>query len=83
MKNENLLVGDAARQAFNTEVKTACIYCDMFDNFGVTDVPCECCETAEKIDRNFQELYVVARDYSWTYIKTHENDGCGPYFFKK
>jgi len=27
-------------------------------------------------------LYVVAKDYSWTYIKTHENDLCGPYFMR-
>ncbi len=25
------------------------------------------------------EIYVVANDFSWTYIKTHENF-CGPYF---
>ncbi len=29
----------------------------------------------------FIEVYVVAKDYSWTYIKTHE-DYFGPYFYK-
>ena len=82
VENENLLVGDAARQAFNDEVKASCICCDMFGDFGVTDVLAECCETAEKIDANFHELYVIAKDYSWTYIKTHEGDHCGPYFLK-
>ena len=28
-------------------------------------------------------IYVVAKDYSWTYIKTHEGDSCGPYFLRK
>lgn len=28
------------------------------------------------------EVYVVASDWSWTYIKTHE-ETCGPYFMKK
>ena len=37
-------------------------------------------DTAEKIDSELIEFYVVAQDYSWTYIKTHEGDGCGHYF---
>jgi len=36
--------------------------------------------TAEKIDKWIVEFYVVAKDYSLTYIKTHECDLCGPYF---
>ena len=27
------------------------------------------------------EIYVIASDFSWTYIKTHESM-CGPYFMK-
>jgi len=29
------------------------------------------------------ELYVVASDWSWTYVSTHENDWFGPYFCKR
>ena len=29
------------------------------------------------------EIYAVAKDFSWTYIKTHEDDWCGPYFCRK
>lgn len=32
----------------------------------------------------FIEVYVVAKDDSWTYIKTHESCmGLGPYFYRK
>ncbi len=32
----------------------------------------------------FIEVYVVAKDFSWTYIKTHETCmGFGPYFMRK
>lgn len=82
-KPEGLLTGDAARRAFDEAVKTDCIFCDMFGDGGVTDRPSPRSDTAEKIDRNMTEFYVVAKDYSWTYIKTHENDLCGPYFLKK
>lgn len=80
---DTLLVGDAARQAFNQIEKTDCICCYMFNKSGVTDQLSPCYDTAEKIDAELAEFYVVAKDYSWTYIKTHEGDLYGPYFLKK
>ena len=82
IETENLLVGDLARQAFNQASKENCIFCDMFGNGGVTDKLSAEYDTAEKIDDRFAEFYVVAKDYSWTYIKTHEGENCGPYFFR-
>ena len=80
IKPDGLLIGDAARQAYNDAMKTECIFCDMYNNGGVTDKLSPQYDTAEKIDENLTEFYVVAKDYSWTYIKTHECDLCGPYF---
>lgn len=37
--------------------------------------------SAEEIE-SFTECYVVSKDKTWTFIKTHE-DMCGPYFYKK
>ena len=82
IKPDGLLIGDAARQAYNETVKTDCIFCDMYNNGGVTDKLSPQYDTAEKIDENLTEFYVVAKDYSWTYIKTHECDLCGPYFLR-
>lgn len=55
----------------------------MINGNGVTDNISPQFDTAEKVDRELIELYMVAKDYSWTYIKTHENDACEPYFLKK
>ena len=82
IKPDGLLTGDAARQAYNEAVKTDCIFCDMYNNGGVTDKLSPQYNTAENIDENLAEFYVVAKDYSWTYIKTHECDLCGPYFLR-
>ena len=82
IKPDGLLIGDAARQAYNDAMKTECIFCDMYNNGGVTDKLSPQYDTAEKIDENMTEFYVVAKDYSWTYIKTHECDLCGPYFLR-
>ncbi len=79
---DGLLAGDAARQAFDKIVKDECICCDMFGSGGVTDTLDPLYDTAEKIDAALTEFYVVSKDYSWTYIKTHEGDLFGPYFLK-
>ncbi len=80
---EELLTGDQARLAFDRADKTSCICCDMYNGNGVTDHLPSRFDTAEKIDSALSEYYVVAGDYTWTYIKTHEGDNCGPYFLRK
>lgn len=82
IKTDSFLMGDSARQAYNEAAKTDCIFCDMFGNGGVTDRLSSQYDTAEKIDASLTEFYVVAKDYSWTYIKTHEGESCGPYFLR-
>ena len=37
---------------------------------------------AEQLNQR-TEIYAVAKDFSWTYIKTHEDGWCGPYFCHK
>ena len=79
---DRYLAGDDARRAFDQVRKNDCIFCDAFGNYGVTDKLSDQYDTAEKIDEKLNEFYVVAKDYSWTYIKTHEGDLCGPYFMR-
>lgn len=82
IKPAGLLVGNDARRAFDKIEKNDCICCDMFGSNGVTNKLSTEYDTAEKIDQKLTEFYVVAQDYSWTYIKTHEGDLCGPYFLR-
>lgn len=79
---DGLLEGKAAKEAFNQTDKSNCICYNISVNGGVTDfLPSEW-DSAEKIDNQQSDFYVVSKDYSWTYIKTHETDLCGPYFLK-
>ena len=40
--------------------------------------------SADEIDRDENgDVYVVAKDFSWTYVRTHETGLCGPYFCTK
>ncbi len=73
--------GNAAREAFDRMDKRNCICCDAFGK-GVIDGLSLGGYSAKNIEEQFVEFYVVSTDYSWTYIKTHEGDLCGPYFLK-
>ena len=37
--------------------------------------------TAKAVDKDrASDVYIVAKDFSWTYVRTHEEGWCGPYF---
>lgn len=76
------LEGKDACKAFDQADHSNCLCCDIFGDGGVAEGLPLGCNSAESIDERFVEFYVVASDYSWTYIKTHEGDLCGPYFLK-
>ena len=80
---EKYLVGNAARKAYDMINKTNAIVFELWDDDNTTKPMQEKYNTSEKLD-NLPETYVVAPDFSWTYISTHENDcqGLGPYFMK-
>ena len=82
---EKILQGDAARSAYNKANKdgAVCLQLDFEDTpTPLTDE----FDTAEKLegpDGLYAEFYVVGKNYSWTYIVTHETGmGLGPYFME-
>lgn len=82
LEPESFLTGDDARSAYDNVDKSDCLFCDMFGPNGVTDQLLDEYSSSKEIDSKITELYVISSDYSWTYIKTHENDLCGPYFMR-
>ena len=75
------LVGDAAREAYDSMDKGDAVCLRWFDDDRTQELS-EDLHTAKALD-NQHEIYVVSKDFSWTYIKTHEYDACGPYFMKR
>ena len=77
------LEGDTARKAFDNlsiYVKENAIYIEPFErggSFSLTQKKV----TSAMLDEH-TEIFAVARDFSWTYIKTHEGNLCGPYFYR-
>lgn len=78
---EKYLEGDSARQAYDKANKDGAISLQL----DFEDKPTALTEefdTAKKIE-DYDEFYVVGKDFSWTYIVTHETDiGIGPYFMQ-
>lgn len=73
------LTGNAAGAAYDQADKQGALYMDWFESDHTKLVADDLC--AADAWTSFVEVYVVGKDFAWTYIKTHEEDLCGPYFY--
>ena len=73
------LTGDIARKAYDKIDKHNALYIEWFEDHETNNFTTNL-NTADALDK-MTEVYIVASDFSWTYIKTHESM-CGPYFMK-
>lgn len=90
---EKVLIGDVAREAYEAVDKEGAITIQFdkpllkirWDKKRLVDIHTteitEKYKNAKVVDK-VQELYVVDKDWKWTYVSTHENGWCGPYFYR-
>lgn len=82
LRKESFLNGDTAREAYDslsTCERESAIYIEPFKDSGTFSLTKKEA-ISEKLDE-YTEIYAMAKDHSWTYIKTHEGDPFGPYFY--
>ena len=79
LDGSKFLEGDEAKEAYNKANKRGAQYIEWFKDEKTHDITWEL-NSATALDK-MVEVYVVASDFSWTYIKTHEGM-CGPYFMR-
>lgn len=74
---------DDARAAFDSLQYTDAIrFCDGY-SMHIEGTSNTGKVTAKEIDADpAGDLYIVAKDFSWTYVRTHESS-CGPYFCER
>ena len=81
---ENFLVGEEACKAYDRIDKTGAIasFEEYLDKRGTESLEKEFFLSKDVVD--YPELYIVGKDWSWTFISTHENffENLGPYFMK-
>lgn len=80
LDEKRYLTGKAAEEAYNSVDKHGALYIEWFKKDHTDALTDDLSSSAALGD--LYEVYVVAEDFSWTYIKTHENEMCGPYFMK-
>lgn len=79
LSENQYLLGNEAKEAYDNIDKNGAIYIKWFEDNHTKDITQDFI-SANDLD-NFVEVYVVGKDFEWTYIKTHEST-CGPYFMK-
>ena len=79
LDKKSYLSGDSARKAYDQIDKSNALCIEWFEDDETKNLTAKR-NTANALDE-MTEIYVIASDFSWTYIKTHESM-CGPYFMK-
>lgn len=80
-QKRSCLVGNEAEKAFNDMNKNK-LY--VFYQFSDDILILENAENLKASDLTDEsDIYVVDKDFNWTYVVTHEKDWCGPYFSKR
>lgn len=79
-EKKKCLEGKEAENTFHNEGKKECYifyqHCD--DVLLIKDASLLSMDDMYKGD-----IYIVDKDFTWTFVKTHEHRWCGPYFAKK
>lgn len=78
------LKGEDARKVFDElQYEEAIRFYDGYSNH-IENVSMIEKITAKAVDKDkASDIYIVAKDFSWTYVRTHEDGWCGPYFCKR
>lgn len=75
------LIEEQADITFNKQSKQSCyVLCQHTDDAFILENASPL--TAEDFV-NEEDVYVVDKEFNWTYVKTHETGWCGPYFSRR
>ncbi|WP_391559737.1 DUF4275 family protein [Robertmurraya sp.] len=80
-KKKDCLKEIKAENAFNNEPKNACYVFYQHSDYALI-LENASLFTADDLT-NETDIYVVDKEFNWTYVKTHETGWCGPYFSRK
>lgn len=78
-ENQECLQKDAARKAFDEVIKED----ELFVMYQHLPYITQYCKASKVVAADFdseQDIYIFNKDFTWTYVHTHESM-CGPYFY--
>ena len=80
-ERKECLESDIAERAFDREPKKFCyLFYQHYDDALLIE-NASALKAADLIDE--EDVYIVDKDFTWTYVETHEKGWYGPYFGRK
>jgi hypothetical protein len=80
-EKKDCLKEEQAETAFTNEPKNACYVFYQHSNYALILENASMFSADDLL--NEADVYVVDKDFNWTFVRTHETGMCGPYFSRK
>ncbi|WP_449622670.1 DUF4275 family protein [Robertmurraya sp. Marseille-Q9965] len=80
-KRRECLEGASAVQNFDLEPKGACYIFYQHSDYALLVEEARLLKASDLL--NEEDVYVVDKEFNWTFVNTHESDWLGPYFSRK
>ncbi|MCU9614515.1 DUF4275 family protein [Caldibacillus lycopersici] len=79
-EKKDCLVSEKAEDAFNNERKNKCYVFFQHSDYALMLENASMLNADDFKDETNIDLYIVDKQFRWTFVLTHETDWCGPYF---
>lgn len=80
-EKKDCLQGQEAEKAFNKELKNSCYIFWQHTEYALIVENADILYANDFEDED--DIYVVDKEFHWTYVNTHETGLCGPYFSRR
>lgn len=80
-EKKDCLKEEQAEKTFNNELKDTCYIFYQHSDYALIVKKANMFTADDLIDET--DIYIVDKEFNWTYVKTHETGWCGPYFSRK
>ncbi|WP_053367972.1 DUF4275 family protein [Bacillus sp. FJAT-27245] len=82
-KKKDCLEGEKAEVAFNDERKNECYIFFQDSDYALQLANASTLNTLDLLDETDNDMYIVDKQFRWTFVMTHEIGLCGPYFSRR
>jgi len=79
-KRKDCLEGEKAIEAFNQEFKKDCYLFYQHSDYALLVENADAMNFNHLVEEIGEDIYIVDKEFRWTFVMTHETDYCGPYF---
>ncbi|WP_316569602.1 DUF4275 family protein [Neobacillus sp. YIM B06451] len=82
-KKKDCLEAEKAEEAFNNELKNECYVFYQRSDYALQLENARTLSTSDLFHETDIDMYIVDKQFRWTFVITHETGWCGPYFSRR